>query len=225
MNAVVGPTIVTPRRVRRGIAPRSWAVAVLVLAALAGALVAADVVVGRWQERAAEARKLRRQHVERLAWYELRADVATVDYAEAGGYRMTVWMENVFPEHDFFVMAPAIRAFIQVGPRWVEMPVKELRRADLLASGSVVNLKDKRHAGIVFDVTEREFFDLLPGYMHIRFDNTMFVSPDAEPKDTLVERQDTYYIHLRPRDADDSQLRRLNQFPGPVPLWIGMPPH
>ncbi|MFO1217015.1 MAG: hypothetical protein U1E89_01390 [Burkholderiaceae bacterium] len=225
MSAVAGSTVIAPRRVRRPIAARSWLIAALVLTAVAVVLVAADIGVGRWQERAAEARKLRRQQVERLAWYELRADVAQVDYGEGGGYRMTVWMENVFPEHDFYVMAPAIRAFVQVGPRWVELPVKELRAPDLLASGAVVNLKDKRHAGVVFDVTEPEFFDLLPGYMHMRFDNTLFVSPEAQPKDDIVERQDTYYIHLRPRDADDERLRRLNRFAGPVPLWIGMPPH
>lgn len=198
------------------------AVAGVVLAALA----ALDVAVGYYQRAQLEARKERQKQMQKMAWYELRADMEDVTYTGDGKYRMKIWLENVFPEHDFYVMTPAIRAFVQVGPRWVEVPVKESAESGLLPEGTVVNLKERRYAGRIFEIPPNtDHFELLPGYMHVKFDNTMYVSPNAQPKDDLAERTDNYYIHLRPIGADDEWLRRLNQFPGPVPVWIGMPPH
>ncbi len=194
-------------------------------AAIAAALVATDVLTGYYQKGLVEQRRERLKQLQRMSWYYLRADVNDITYTPDGKYRMTVWLENVFPEHAFYVMAPTIRAFIQIGPRWVEVPGKEIREEKFLSEGTVVNLKQKNYAGKVFEIIGSDYFELLPGYMHVKFDNTMFVSPEAEPKEEIVERTDNYYVYLRPIGADDKKLRRLNQFPGPVPVWIGMPPH
>lgn len=199
---------------------------VFIGAAIAGALLAAlDVAVGHYQRAQLEARKERQKQTQKMAWYELRADMEDVTYTADGKYRMKIWLENVFPEHDYYVTAPALRAFVQVGPGWVEVPTGESGEAELLGEGTVVNLKKRTFAGRVFEIPMIDYFELLPGYMHVKFDNTMYVSRDAQPKDDLVERTDSYYIHLRPVGADDNKLKALNQFPGPVPVWIGMPPH
>jgi len=67
---------------------------------------------------------------------------------------------------------------------------------------------------------------LLPYYMHVRFSNTMIVSPQSQPKkDELVERTDNYYTYLKPHEADDAAILRQLKFPGKPPLWIPMPPH
>jgi hypothetical protein len=214
-----------PAIAQRRISRRKLVIGGIIGAAVAAALVTTDLVTGYYQNHLVDQRRERLKQLQRMAWFHLRADVNDVVYTPEGKYRMTVWMENVFPEHDFYVMAPSIRAFIQIGPRWVEVPAKEIAEDRLLSSGTVVNLKEKIYAGSVFEIAMGDYFELLPGYMHVKFDNTMFVSPEAEPKEDIVERADNYYVHLRPINADDAQLRKLNQFPGPVPLWIGMPPH
>jgi hypothetical protein len=210
---------------QRRISRRKLVIGAIIGAAVAAVLLATDLMTGYYQEHLVEQRRERLKQLQRMAWFHLRADVSDVAYTPEGKYQLTVWLENVFPERDFFVMAPSIRAFIQIGPRWVEVPAKEIAEDRLLSSGTVVNLKEKIYAGTVFEIAMDNYFELLPGFMHVKFDNTMFVSPDAEPKEDIIERADTYYIHLRPINADDAQLRRLNQFPGPVPRWIGMPPH
>jgi hypothetical protein len=48
---------------------------------------------------------------------------------------------------------------------------------------------------------------------------------EAEPAEHIVERNDYYYIHLKPITTDDNQLRQLHNFPREVPVFIPMPPH
>lgn len=221
---LTGFTSSNPLPARRGVSRRSLIVGGVVIAATAAALFGTDLAVGYYQNRLIEQRKERQKKLQRMAWYELRADIDDVSYTPDGKYRVRMWLDNVFPEHDFYVMAPAIRVFVQIGPRWVEVPAREASD-EPLSEGTVVNLKQKTYAGRVFEIPHSDYFELLPGYMHVKFDHTMFVSPDAQPKEDLIERTDNYYIYLRPINADDERLRKLNQFPGPVPLWIGMPPH
>ena len=70
-----------------------------------------------------------------------------------------------------------------------------------------------------------DFAELLPGYMHVRFTNSMIVQPGDGDAGQLVERTDDYYVYLKPHAADDAALARANKFPGKPPLWIPMPPH
>jgi hypothetical protein len=53
----------------------------------------------------------------------------------------------------------------------------------------------------------------------------MLVSRSAQPKGDLIERQDDYYVFLKPHDADDAAILRKTTFPGRPPVWIPMPPH
>jgi hypothetical protein len=193
-----------------------------------GVLIGVDFLLGYYQERLLVQRKEARAKLERLAWFHLRADVQDITYTPNGKYRVVLWMENAFPEHPLFVMAPAVRAFVQVGPQWKEVPTAEPSEARL-TEGMVIPLEERVTVERIVDIQVKDYFELLPGYMHVKFDNTMLVAPGSELKDEneIVERTDSYYVHLKPHGADDERLRRLNKFsPGlPVPVYIGMPPH
>jgi hypothetical protein len=208
-----------PRRRSR----HAWIAVALVLLTFIGFGIG-DYLVGRYQERQIERTKEKRKQLEKMAWYYLRADVDNVKYTSDNRYRVSVWMENAFPEHDIYLMLPTIRTYVQVGPQWKEVPSAEPAGAQW-SEGTVVKLEGKITAERIADIQEKDYFELLPGYMHVRFENVMYIAAEPEPKDDVFERSDVYYIHLRPIGADDATLRRLNNFPGAVPMYIGMPPH
>ncbi|TXF11434.1 ABC transporter [Pelomicrobium methylotrophicum] len=196
--------------------------------AATGALIGADLLVSYYQERLLASRNEARTRLERLAWFHLRADVQDITYTPDGKYRLVLWMENAFPEQALYVMVPTVRAFVQVGPQWKEVSISA--PADTrLTEGMVIPLRERITLERIVDIQVKDYFELLPGYMHVKFDNTMLIALGPEPKDEneIVERTDNYYVHLKPYDADDERLRQLNRFhPSmPVPIYIGMPPH
>ena len=69
------------------------------------------------------------------------------------------------------------------------------------------------------------YAELLPYYMHVRISNDMIVSPSDQPKTDLIERNDNYYVYLKPRDLEDAKILKKMKFPGKPPVWIPMPPH
>lgn len=214
-------TVLISRRAARGRWKKVAAVAVLLVAAFG----IADYLVGLYQDRILAEQRERRAKIEKMAWFYLRADVADVSYTPDGKYKVTIWMENVFPEYELYLMMPTVRTFIQVGPQWHEVKTVEATRDPRLKEGTVVNLKDRITVDWIVDIQTKDYFELLPGYMHIQFQNTMFVSPEAEPKEGIVERNDFYYVHLKPIGADDEYLKRVNHFPQDAPIFVPMPPH
>ena len=114
-----------------------------------------------------------------------------------------------------------MRGYVQVGKVWQELPLKP---TDDDASG-VLKIEGKHVYRYLFNARVGEFTQLLPNYMHVRFSDTMLVSPSSTPKDDVFERKDNYYVYLKPFDvADDVVLKRM-KFPGKPPVWIPMPPH
>jgi hypothetical protein len=119
-------------------------------------------------------------------------------------------------------MAPDVRAFVQVGLEWREVP---LRPADD-QEGKVGRVTtDKRLFRFRFTPDVKGFEEALPGYMHVRFSNVMLVSRSAQPQGDLIERRDDYYVYLKAPGADDAAILSKMKFPGKPPLWIPMPPH
>lgn len=196
----------------------------LVLASVAVGLAVTDILVGRYQQGFIDQKREQRAKLEKMTWYYLRADIVDTAYTPDGRYRFTFYMENVFPEYDMYAMVPAVRAFIQVGPQWKEVPAREAPDSKV-RSGTVIKLTERVMYEAVVDFTEKDYVELLPGFMHVKFENTIYASDEAQPKDEVIERGDAYFIHLRPIGVSDEELSRLNQFPGKVPNFITMPPH
>ena len=67
----------------------------------------------------------------------------------------------------------------------------------------MLKIEGKQTYRYVFDARVRDFAQLLPNYMHVRFSGTMLVSPSSTPKDDVFERKDNYYVYLKPFDVAD----------------------
>jgi len=169
----------------------------------------------RVRERAARIASL--QH---LALNRLRGDVQSVSDLGDGRYELTTYLQNVGGE-PIYVMAPDMRAYVQVASVWQEVAMTP---ADDSAMG-VANIESKQTYRYRFDARVRDFAQLLPNYMHVRFSGSMLVSPSSAPNGDLFERRDNYYVYLKPFDIPDEVVLRRMRFLGKPPVWIPMPPH
>jgi putative ABC transport system ATP-binding protein/macrolide transport system ATP-binding/permease protein/lipoprotein-releasing system ATP-binding protein len=61
--------------------------------------------------------------------------------------------------------------------------------------------------------------------MHVRFSDTMLVSPSSTPMDDVFERRNNYYVYLKPFNVSDDIVSKGMKFAGKPPVWIPMPPH
>jgi putative ABC transport system ATP-binding protein/macrolide transport system ATP-binding/permease protein/lipoprotein-releasing system ATP-binding protein len=166
--------------------------------------------------------KAARQQLQEVALFLMRADVEDLAADADRNYLLTLYAQNLDPEKDLFVMAPEVRAFVQVGLQWQEVPL----RSEDNQEGRVVRVTaDKHRFRFRFTPDVKGFEEVLPGYMHVRFTNVMLVSRSAQPKGDIVERRDDYYVYLKPHGADDAAILAKTKFPGNPPLWIPMPPH
>lgn len=192
-----------------------WAVPILLLG------YAANWGVARYQNYQIEQRIAARAALEEFAMAGLRADVQDVTFAPDGSYLLTLYLRNTLGGQPIYVMAPTVRAFVQVGPNWNEVP---LHAADQ-APERVLKITGRQIYRYVFEPDVKNYEQLLPYYMHVRFTLEMLISPENQPKDDLVDRTDSYYVYLKPHDADDAAILKQLKFPGAPPVWIPMPPH
>ena len=144
-----------------------------------------------------------------------------ITYATGSLYSLTMSLENLSADKAVFAMLPAVRAHVQVGLTWQEIPMKSVGGLE----GQVTRIIGRRTYRFEFEPNVKEYTELLAGYMHVRLTGTTLVSQLSEPGSDLVERADDYYVHLKPHGADDAAILRKTRFPGKPPLWIPMPPH
>jgi putative ABC transport system ATP-binding protein/macrolide transport system ATP-binding/permease protein/lipoprotein-releasing system ATP-binding protein len=154
-----------------------------------------------------------------LLW--LRADIQDIAYNGGASYTLTLSMENRSVAHPVFVLSPTVRAYVQVGLTWQEIPSRSIDGQE----GRVMRIDGRRTYQFAFEPNTKEYTEQLTGYMHVRLTDSMLVSQRSVPGDELVERVDDYYVYLKPPDADDEAILRKVKFPGKPPLWIPMPPH
>jgi len=185
------------------------------------AILAADVGVEKYQAMRVRERAARIAALQHLALNRLRGDVQSVADLGDGRYELTTYLESVGGEEPIYVMAPDMRAYVQVGTVWQEVP---LTAADDGATG-VAKIERKQTYRYRFDARVRDFAQLLPNYMHVRFSSTMLVSPSSRPNGDVFERKDNYYVYLKPFDVADEVVLRRMRFSGKPPVWIPMPPH
>ena len=189
-------------------------------AAIFAAILAVDVGVEKYQAMRLRERAARVATLQHLALNSLRGDVQSVTDLGDGRYELTTYLQNVGGE-PIYVMAPEMRAYVQVASLWQEVPMTP---GDEGAAG-VTKIEGKQTYRYRFDARVRDFAQLLPNYMHVRFSGSMLVSPSSAPNGDVFERKDNYYVYLKPFDvADDVVLKRM-RFSGKPPVWIPMPPH
>jgi putative ABC transport system ATP-binding protein/macrolide transport system ATP-binding/permease protein/lipoprotein-releasing system ATP-binding protein len=154
-----------------------------------------------------------------LLW--LRANIDDITNGPRSSYFLSISLENLAPDRPVFAMSPAVRAYVQVGLTWREVPSKPADGQE----GRVGPINGRRMYRFTFEPDVKEYTELLSGYMHVRLTSATLVSQRSEPGDELFERLDDYYVHLKPHGADDETILRKTRFPGKPPLWIPMPPH
>lgn len=218
-----GTATPTPLSVGRGLRLVRWKL-LAGAAVVAVGFLAVDYGIGVYQRAALEARRAARARLERMALFNLRADVEDLAMLPDRRYRLTLKLENPFPEHALYVMTPEVQVYVQEGTVWREVPS---RPAEPDPPAGVTELTGLAASAHLFEATVEKFEELIPGYMHVRIRNVMYVSPRSVPgRDEIVERVDNYYVYLKPHGADDREILKRNQFPGgQPPLWIPMPPH
>lgn len=196
----------------------------LVIGALAvgGLLFALDYGIGRYQLSRLEQKRLAELRLERAAYASLFVEVVSVAYEpDHKSYRLKMALQNLDPEHPLYVMLNPIRVFEQAGLVWKEVPA----RAPNGRAAGIVKLTDRHLFEAIFEPNVEDWTELIPGYMHIRFDNDMSISRRSEPDDDIVARKDPYYIYLKPVDADNEAIRARMNYSGEPPVYIPMPPH
>ena len=190
-------------------------------AAVFASILVVDFGVGKYQEMQVRDRGARLAQLADMALSRLQADIQSVSDLGDGRYELAVYLWNVGSDTPIYVMSPEMHAYVQVGKVWQEVP---LEPADSSSSG-VLKIDGKQTYRYVFDARVKDFTQLLPNYMHVRFSDTMLVSPSSMPKGDVFERKDNFYVYLKPFDVADEVVLKRMKFSGKPPVWIPMPPH
>jgi ABC-type lipoprotein export system ATPase subunit len=181
----------------------------------------ANYGLARYQQYQVDARRERLAALEELATSTLRSDIASITRLGDKRYEVAIYLENTKGEQPIYVMSPSVQGFVQVGTDWQETPLTPIANATAL----VLKVTGRQLYRFILETRVEKFTELLPHYMHVRFTNNMLVSPESTPKDELFQRNDSYYVYLKPDNVDDATITKDVHFPGPPPLWIWMPPH
>lgn len=192
-----------------------------VSAFLFGAAFLVNEGVARYQQHEIEARRARLVALEELATSTLRSDIESITSLDGSRYEVTIYIENTRQEPPIYVMSPSVQAFVQVGTGWQEAPLTPIVEATAL----VLKITGRQLYRFTLETRVEKFTELLPHYMHVRFTNNMLISPESTPKDELFQRNDNYYVYLKPDNVSDETILKDVRFPAAPPLWIWMPPH
>ena len=193
----------------------------LVVAAVFGVILLADFAVGRYQQIQVRERGERIARLADMALSSLQGDIQSVVDLGNGHYQLAVYLLNAGGGQPIYVMSPDMHAYVQVGKVWQEVP---LWPADD-GAGGVLRIDGKHVYHYSFDAQVKDFTQLLPNYMHVRFSDTMLVSPSSTPQGDVFDRHDNYYVYLKPSDMPDDVIMKRMKFAGKPPVWIPMPPH
>jgi putative ABC transport system ATP-binding protein/macrolide transport system ATP-binding/permease protein/lipoprotein-releasing system ATP-binding protein len=192
----------------------------LAAAVILAAVLLADYGVGKYQQTRVRERAARIAALQQLALNSLRGDIQSVVDLGDGRYELTTNLQNVGGQ-PIYVLSPDMRAYVQVRTVWQEVPMQPVDES----TNGVLKIEGKQAYRYHFDARVRDFAQLLPNYMHVRFAGTMLVSPSSIPKDDVFERKDNYYVYLKPFDVTDEVVAKRMRFSGKPPVWIPMPPH
>jgi hypothetical protein len=191
----------------------------IVIIALAFAV---DYAVGRYQQYRMAQQRLAALKLEHVAYQGLYVELVKVAYEpDQKSYRVTMKMSNIDPSQPIYVMQGPVRVFEQSGLAWKEVP----SGAPSGEGTRVIKLTGPYTYETVFEPNLKDWTELMPGYMHIRFESVSLVSERSDPDDDIVERTDRYYVYLKPHGADDEAIRTRMKLQGEPPVYMPMPPH
>jgi hypothetical protein len=194
-------------------------IATAVITFLAFAL---DFAVGRYQRYRLEEKRLAELRLQHAAFEGMFVEVVKVDYeSDRKSYRLTMKFTNIDPGHPLYVMQSPVRVFEQTGLSWKEVPSRDPHGE----AARVIKLTDSSLFETVFEPNLEEWTELIPGYMHIRFESDSLVSERSDPDDDIIDRRDRYYVYLKPHGADDDSIRKRMKIRGDPPVYMPMPPH
>jgi len=191
------------------------------VAVVFGLALALNEGAARYQRYEIETRRARLAALEELATSTLRSDIESITSLGNHRYEVTIYIENTRQNPPIFVMSPSVQAFVQVGTGWQEAPLSPIAEA----TAAVLRITKRQLYRFTLETHVEKFTELLPHYMHVRVTNNMLISPESTPKDELFQRNDNYYVYLKPDNISDETIAKDVHFPGAPPLWIWMPPH
>jgi len=181
-----------------------------------------DFVIGRYQSYRLDQKRLADLEFQHAAFEGMFVEVESVACEpDQKFYRVRLKLTNIAGGRPLFVMLSPVRVFEQTGLAWQEVPSKDPEGQ----SARVIKLTDVYTLETVFEPNARDWTELIPGYMHIRFESDSLVSERSDPDDDIVDRRDRYYVYLKPRDADDDAIRKRMHIAGDPPIYMPMPPH
>ena len=134
-----------------------------------------DFGVAKYQELRVRDRGARIAQLAEMALSSLQGEVQSVSDLGDGRYQLAVSLSNVRGDQPIYVMSPDMRAYVQVGKIWQEVPLTPTDDGD----GGVLKIEGNHIYRYLFEARVRNFTQLLPNYMHVRFADTMLVSPAA----------------------------------------------
>jgi len=174
---------------------------------------------GQWLQGRQRLADQRRDQLQRLAFSGLSAELATVERLGDGGYRGTIAVDNLDRLQTLYLLPLDVQMYVQQGSRWNPY-------AAAWSDNSRTVLRVEQPESLQFDLLDlpSRYTEIVPGYMHVRFDVTYAIAEHADPDALPVERRDSFFVYLLPPHPDPEKIAR-NDFPGEVPLFIPMPPH
>jgi hypothetical protein len=191
-------------------------------AALIAFLFVLDFAIGRYQHYRLDQKRSAELRLQHAAYEGMFIELANVAYEpDRKSYRLMMKISNVEPGRPLYVMQSPVRVFEQAGLSWKEVP-------SWPADGPgvrVIKLTDPSTLESIFEPNLAEWTQLIPGYMHIRFETTSLISQRSDPDDDIIERTDRYYVYLKPHGADDNAIRKRMNYQGDPPVYMPMPPH
>lgn len=186
------------------------------------AAVAADFGLGYYQRTKLEQIRTAQLQLRHAATSGLIVELRSITYEPDGkSFRLTIETRSRDPRQPIYVMMSPVRVYGQTGMTWREVPA----RTAVNQSSRVVKLTDTAIYETVFEVNLKEWAELLPGYMHMRFENNRLISLRSQPEDDVIERRDRLYAYLKPHNADNEAIRTRMKYAGSPPVFIPMPPH
>ena len=189
---------------------------------LVGAGFAVDAAIGWHERRLTEAQDGAADALHRAAFQGLYAELDSVAYEPDGkSYRATMSMQTEGTGEPLYIMLSPVRVFVQTGTTWQEVPASA---PDGTAWG-VVRLDGGRDYQASFQADVKDWTELIPGYMHVRVESDMLISLSSTPRDDIVERDNRFYVYLKPQNSDDASIKSRTNFAGKPPIFIPMPPH